>query len=296
MTRLTRPLITLTIAVSALVIGAWPMAALAFTAPGLGTAASYAILAGTPKITNTGDSVISGSVGIWPAEAVTGFPPGIVINGTIQAGTDAAKGAQSDLTTAYLYTQGLWPCKPLTEDLGGMNLKAGIYCFSSSAQLTGTLILSGSGPWIFQIGSQLTTASDSAVNVIDASQACNVFWQVGSSAVLGTTTHFVGTIMALTSITLANGANIVPGRALARNGDVTLDTNTITAPTGCNAAASPTTSPTVSPSASATAATVQGLPTTGGGPQSGVPWVLVLIAGIGTVSLGLSLRAHRRRL
>jgi len=148
MNKIQRPVIALSVVVSALFLGALPIAVLAFTAPGLGTAASYAILAGTPKISNTGSSVISGSVGIFPAAAIDGFSSATVTNGTIQAGTDAAKNAQSDLTIAYLHPKGQTRCTPLTGDLGGQNLVAGLYCYSSDAQLTGTLTLTGSGPWV----------------------------------------------------------------------------------------------------------------------------------------------------
>ena len=138
---------------------------------------------------------------------------------------------RADTTTAYNDLAGQTCTSDLTgQDLGGLTLVPGVYCFSSSAQLTGALTLDAEGDpnavWVFQIGSTLTTASNSSVLLINGGQACNVFWQVGSSATLGTTTSFVGNILALTSITLNTGAN-VSGRALARNGAVTLDTNTI---------------------------------------------------------------------
>jgi hypothetical protein len=197
----------------------------------LGTAGSFGVLAGS-TVTNTGSSVITGNLGVWPGTAVTGFPPGIVIGGTIHAGDAVAKNAQTDLTTAYNVAAGLPSTVNLTgQDLGGMVLTPGVYHFDSSAQLTGTLTLNNLGNpnalFVFQIGSTLTTASSSAVlftNSLDA----NVFWQVGSSATLGTTTAFAGNILALTSITLNTGASITCGSALARNGAVTLDTNVIT--------------------------------------------------------------------
>ena len=118
------------------------------------------------------------------------------------------------------------------QDLGGKTLTAGVYCFSSSAQLTGVLTLDAQGSanavFIFKIGSTLTTASGSSVVLINGGSLCNVFWQVGSSATLGTTTAFGGNILALTSITLTTGATVI-GRTLARNGAVTLDSNTVTA-------------------------------------------------------------------
>jgi Ice-binding-like/PEP-CTERM motif len=196
----------------------------------LGTAGSYAVLAGS-TVTNTGSSVLTGNLGVWPGTAVTGFPPGMVTGGTIHAGDAAAAKAQGDLTTAYNAAMGLSPTATLTgKDLGNMVLTPGVYFFASSAQLTGTLTLNNLGNpnavFVFQIGSTLTTASGSAV-VFTSSLDKNVFWQVGSSATLGTTTKFEGNILALTSITLNNGASIGCGSALARNGAVTLNNNVI---------------------------------------------------------------------
>jgi Ice-binding-like len=200
------------------------------TAPPLGTAESFAVLAGS-TVTNVGATTIEGNLGVDPGLAVTGFPPGLVSGGTIHAGDGVSLQAQSDLTTAYNVASGV-PCDTdLTgQDLGGLTLTRGAYCFSSSAQLTGRLTLDAEGVpdalFIFQIGSTLTTASNSSVLVINGGRGCNVFWQVGSSATLGTTTEFVGDILALTSITLTTGAR-VSGKALARNGAVTLDSNII---------------------------------------------------------------------
>ena len=200
----------------------------------LGAAGSYAVLAGS-TVTNTGSSVITGNLGVWPGTAVTGFPPGIVTGGTIHAGDAAAKNAQGDLTKAYNEAAGLSPTGTLTgQDLGGKTLTPGVYFFASSAQLTGTLTLEGkpNSLFVFQIGSTLTTASSSSVIFINSLTGKpmndpNIFWQVGSSATLGTTTSFEGNILALTSITLNTGASIGCGSALARNGAVTLDSNVI---------------------------------------------------------------------
>jgi hypothetical protein len=203
----------------------------AATAPDLGTADSFAVLGGS-TVTNTGPSVISGDLGVSPGSAVTGFPPGIVTNGTIHAADAVASQAQDDTTTAYNDLAGQ-PCDSnrTGQDLGGLTLTSGVYCFDTSAQLTGTLTLDAQGDpnavFVFQIGSTLTTASGSRVNLINGAQACRVFWQVGSSATLGTTTDFVGNVLADTSITANTGAT-VQGRLLAQNGAVTLDTNTIT--------------------------------------------------------------------
>ncbi|MGI9119049.1 MAG: ice-binding family protein, partial [Acidimicrobiales bacterium] len=177
----------------------------AATAPGLGTAGSFAVLAGS-TVTNTGSSLISGDLGVSPGTAVTGFPPGQVINGTIHANDAVAIRAQADALLAY-NALAAEPCtQDLTgQDLGGLTLTAGVYCFSSSAQLTGTLTLDAQGDpnavFIFKIGSTLITAPGSTVNLINGADPCNVFFQVGSSATLGTTTTFVGTIVALQSIT-----------------------------------------------------------------------------------------------
>lgn len=196
----------------------------------LGTAGSYAVLAGS-TVTNTGSSVLTGNLGVSPGCAVTGFPPGSV-SGTINACNAASGQAQRDLVTAYNEAMGLKPTATLTgKDLGGMVLTPGVYFFASSAQLTGTLTLNNLGNpnalFVFQIGSTLTTASSSSVVFSSSLTDSNVFWQVGSSATLGTGTSFQGNILALTSITLNNGASIGCGSALAINGAVTLNNNVI---------------------------------------------------------------------
>jgi len=202
----------------------------------LGTAGSYAVLAGS-TVTNTGSSVLTGNLGVSAGCAVTGFPPGSV-SGAVNACNGASGQAQRDLTTAYNQAMGLKPTATLTgKDLGGMVLTPGVYFFASSAQLTGTLTLNNLGNpnalFVFQIGSTLTTASNSSVIFSSSLTDPNVFWQVGSSATLGTTTTFTGNILALTSITLNNGASIGCGSALAINGAVTLNNNVIGG--GCSA-------------------------------------------------------------
>jgi hypothetical protein len=202
----------------------------------LGTGQSFAVLAGE-TVTNTGPTTVYGNLGIvrqiggGEGLVLTGFPPGIVAGGSVYAGDPVALQAQSDITTAYTTLAGEAPTMDLTgQDLGGMRLTAGVYHFSSSAQLTGALTLDAQGNpdavFVFQMGSTLTTASNSSVLVVNSGQDCNVFWQVGSSATLGTTTAFKGSVIALTSITLNTGAT-VSGRALARNGAVTMDTNDV---------------------------------------------------------------------
>jgi len=206
-------------------------------APSLGTAQSFAVLGGS-TVTNTGATTIVGSLGVDPGLAITGFPPGVVTGGTVHAGDATALQAQADVTTAYNVLAGDACNSSLTgQDLGGLTLTQGVYCFASSAQLTGTLTLDAQGNagavFIFQIGSTLTTASNAAVMMINGGQSCNVFWQVGSSATLGTGTVFTGNILAETSITLTTGVNM-SGRALAQNGAVTMDTDQVAA-VGCAA-------------------------------------------------------------
>lgn len=216
---------------------------------GLGTATPYAVLAGT-TITNTGPSVISGDLGLSPGSAITGFPPGTVINGAQHVTDAVALQAQNDLVTAYNDAAGRTPVVDETsQDLGGQTLVPGVYQAASAMALTGTVTLDAQGDpnavFVFQAGSTLITASSSTVALVGGAQACNVFWQVGSSATLGTSTTFVGTVIALTSISLQTAAT-VQGRVLARNGQVSLDTNTITQSTCANpttATATPTPSP-----------------------------------------------------
>jgi len=220
----------------------------------LGTAQNFAVLGGS-TVTNTGSSVITGNVGVSPGSAVTGFPPGLVVSGTIHAADATAGQAQSDLTAAYVAAAGTACTVDLTgQDLGGLTLTPGVYCFSSSAQLTGTLTLNFQGNpnalFVFQMGTSLTTASGASValtNTGGATCPSNLFWQVGSSATFGTGSSFAGDVLALSSITLNTSATLI-GRALARNGAVTLDSNTVSiatcagGPGGPGGAGIPTTS------------------------------------------------------
>ena len=203
--------------------------AFAQAAPTLGTAQTFAVLGGS-TVTNTGPTMVVGNLGVSPGTAVTGFPPGTVTGGTIHAADAVALQAQADTTAAYVDLAGR-ACDTtfgVPTDLAGMTLVPGVYCFSSSASLTGALTLDGGGNvdavWIFKVGSTLITGSNSSVLLINGGQQCNDFWQVGSSATLGTGTTFVGNILALTSISLLTDTTI-SGRALARNGAVTMDTN-----------------------------------------------------------------------
>ncbi|MBA3916557.1 MAG: DUF3494 domain-containing protein [Acidobacteriales bacterium] len=199
----------------------------------LGTATNFGLLAGSGITNASAGTSIVGDVGSSPTPAVTGLVASQV-NGVLYTAPDPATDqAQLDLTVGYNDAAGA-PCGTVLTgtDLGGLTLVPGVYCFSSSAQLTGTLTLDGQGnpgaQWIFQMGSTITTASDSTVLLINGAAICNVYWQVGSSATIGTNSTFVGDILALTSITLNGGT--LNGRALARNGAVTIsDAETVTA-------------------------------------------------------------------
>jgi hypothetical protein len=259
--------ITLTLALGMIAAGT---AYAAGPAPvNLGTAASYAVLAGTPSVTNTGSSFVGGDLGIHPAASVTGFPPGNV-SGSIHAGDAVALQAKNDLNAAYGDAASRTPATAVVGGtLGGQTLVGGIYTSNGvTLDLTGTLTLDGQNDpnsvWIFKATSDLITASSSVVSFINGAQPCNVFWQVTSSATLGSGSNFVGTIMALTSITLASAVT-VNGRVLARNGKVTLINDNI-APSTC-AAVAPTPSPTASASPSS-AASPSASPSSAASPSS----------------------------
>jgi hypothetical protein len=200
------------------------------TLPALGAASGFAVL-GASTVTCTNASTVTGDVGVSPGTAITGFNPDCTTTGTIHAGDAVAAQAHNDLVTAYNDVKAVACQYNFTgQDLGGKTLAPGVYCFDSSVGLTGQLTLDGGGNsnavWIFQIGSTITTATDSSVVMAGGGQACNAFWQVGSSATIGTGTQFKGNLLALASITLVSGANVV-GRALAVNAAVTMDHNNV---------------------------------------------------------------------
>jgi hypothetical protein len=212
---------------------------LSFAAPGnaiLESAARFGALAAS-TLTSTGDTRITGDLGVYPGTAITGFPPGIV-TGATHAGDSVAKQAQDDALIAYNNLAAMAPTESLTgQDLGGLTLTSGVYSFASSGQLTGTLTLDAQGnsnaAFVFQFGSTITTAVSSRVVIINGGSACNVYWQVGSSATIGTTTTFLGNIVALTSITFNNGVT-TQGGAYALNGAITLDGDDIAAQGDCS--------------------------------------------------------------
>ncbi|NEA68529.1 ice-binding family protein [Streptomyces sp. SID12488] len=235
------------VVVAAVVLALTPTSAHAIATPvPLGTAAGYGVLAGA-TVTNTGPTVVNGlNVGVSPGTAITGFlasdggPGDVTPPGTLHSADAAAGQAKVDLTTAYNQAAGQTLTNAVYNDdpheFGGQKLTAGLYRANSRAQITGTLTLDAQGDpsavWVFQIGSTLTTAAEnSSVSLVNGASPCNVYWQVGSSATLGTNTSFVGTILADTSITATTGATI-NGRLLADagargDGAVTLDSNRI---------------------------------------------------------------------
>ena len=275
------------IALAAVVILIWPLTGLAATDPGLASAGNFAVLSGA-GLTNTGPSWITGAIGASSA-GITGFPPGTA--GPQHVGDSTYTVAETDLVTAYNNAT-----QPTTTDytgvnLGGLTLGPGVYNQTTAPTLTGTLVLDGGGSttgvWIFRAGSTLVTASGARVTLINGAQPCGVFWQVASSATLGTSTTFVGTIMAVAGIQMQTGATL-NGRALARTAAVTLDTNRIIQPSGCGYAVPGYVPPPVG----------NVLPATLGVPwelRGGFPWLILLGVGAGLGVTALSLGARRRR-
>jgi type VI secretion system secreted protein VgrG len=206
--------------------------------PTLGAARSFAVL-GASTVTSTGFTVVTGNVGVSPGTAITGFPPATVTDGAIHAGDTAAGKAHKDAGIAYGFLAGMpsIAANNLTgTDLGGLTLAPGVYKFNTSAQLTGDLVLDAHGDsgaiFVFQIGTTLVTGTNASVVVINGGanyDESNVYWQVGSSATLGTGTDFTGNILAYSSISIVVGSTMT-GNALALNGAVTMDSNVVTSP------------------------------------------------------------------
>jgi hypothetical protein len=248
----------------AVIIATQSVAGAAVATVNLGTAGSFGVLAGS-TVTNTGATIVNGDLGVSPGTAITGFPPGIV-NGAVHDADGVALGAQSDLTTAYNDAAGRSPSGSVGPFIGaGQTLAPGVYNATTSLDVGGALTLNAHGDpdavWIFQVGSTLVTDSASSIRLTGGAQACNVFWQVGSSATLGTNSQFQGSILALTSITVTTGDTVI-GRALARNGAVTLDDDVITVPECTSPIPTPTpTTTTPTPTPTPTTATPTPSPT-----------------------------------
>ena len=206
-------------------------AAMAQAPPALGTAKNFAVL-GASAVTNTGSTVVTGDLGISPGSAITGFPPGTVVGGSTYVADAVAAQAQLDNASAYanLASQACNTTYSVPTDIGGLKLAPGVYCFASSAHLTGALSLDAGGDpsavWVFKMASTFVTASDASVLLVNGAEQCNVSWNVGSSATIGTGSRMVGNLLALTSITLTTNATL-SGRALAQTGAVTMDSDAV---------------------------------------------------------------------
>jgi len=219
----------LLVAVTVVSAGSFVPVTHAASSPLLGTTSGFAVLAGS-TITNTGTTNITGDLGLSPGLSVTGFPPG-VLSGVQEVNNAVAVQAKTDLVTAYNNLVGQSVSATVSTELGGTTKTSGVYNSADGTfGITGTLTLDAQGDpdavFIFKTATTLTTAGASVVNLVNGAQACNVYWQVGSSATLGATSNFKGSILALTSVTLTTGANVT-GRVFAQNAAVTLDTNTI---------------------------------------------------------------------
>ena len=203
------------------------------SAPSLGAAAGFAVL-GASTVTCTGASAVTGDVGVSPGTGITGFNPPCTIAGAIHPGDAQAVQAHADLATAYAGLAAAACEHNLTgQELGGQTLAPGVYCFDTTAGITGALTLDARGnsaaAWIFQMGSAITTATGSSVVLAGGAKAGNVFWKAGSAATIGTATAFQGSLLASATVTMVGGSSLA-GRALSVNAAVTLDNNRITLP------------------------------------------------------------------
>jgi hypothetical protein len=196
----------------------------------LGAAEGFALL-GSATVTCTNSSAMTGDVGVSPGIAITGFDASCTLSGSLHAQDAAATAAHADLLVAFDELGGEECEDDLTGvELGGLTLPPGVYCFDTTAGVTGGLTLDAGGDsnasWIFQVGSAITTGPGSTMTMAGGGDSCNVFWKVGTSAVLGTTSSFKGNILASASVTLTSGSSL-EGRALALNAAVTSDNNVV---------------------------------------------------------------------
>lgn len=256
---------------AALIINLGAPAAFAAEAPvGLGAVASYSVLGGE-TVTNTGLTVLDGDLGTTPGSAITGFPPGIV-GGTTRVAAAAAD-AKASLLIAYDDARSRASTANVAGDLVGQTLVGGVYAASGPLAVSGTLTLDAQGDpdavFIFQVASTLITASSSRIALLDGASSCNVYWQVAEAATLGTNSSFTGTIMALDSISVTTGTR-VDGRALARNGQVSLQSNVFQSTTCVTAPLVGTPTDTATPPGTGTP-TETGTPTDGGTTGPGTP-------------------------
>jgi LPXTG-motif cell wall-anchored protein len=280
----------------------------------LGTTSNFAVLAGS-TITNTGPTTIGGTaggdVGLAPGTAFTGSAS-VTMSGVQHLADTVAVDAKTALVAAYDDAAGRTPVTSVATELGGTTLLPGVYG-NPTLGITGALTLDAQGDpnavFIFQTASTLITASSSSVNMINGAQACNVYWQVGSSATFGTSTSFIGHVFALTSITANTGATF-RGQLLARNGAVTLDTNTITndacaavvpsatpsasASASSSASASESASPSASASESASPTPVETTETGGELPNTETPWNLIGLVGAAILLIGSLIWVFRK--
>lgn len=236
--------VSLTVAVLA---GSVSGALFAQSIPDLGEAAQFSVLAGS-TVTNTGSTVITGELGVSPGTAITGFPPGIVQLGQIRSNDAVAAQAVADALVAYNNLAGQAVTTEQAAAMGsGMVLIPGVYHFTSAADITGSLVLDAQGSstavFVFQVEEALTLNNNAAISLINGATATNVFWQVGTSATLGTSSAFYGSILAGAGITLNTGATLV-GRALAGTA-VTLDGSTVTLATAATTPAPDTDLPSI---------------------------------------------------
>lgn len=281
----------------------------------LGTTATFAVLAGS-TITNTGTTIINGSVGgnigLFPGKAFPGQAD-VTLSGEVHLADTVARVAKDDLVTAYNDAAGRTPVTRIPTELGGTTLTPGTYDSADGTfQITGTLTLDAQGDpdgvFIFKTASTLITAANSSINLLNSARFCRTFWKVGSSATLGINSHFVGHIFAMQSITATTGAT-VQGQLLARNGAVTLDTNTITNGI-CEAVSTPTPSPTQTPAPTqtvaptptrtpiavkATSAPTRRTVTGGELPDTATPWYNLLLASAALTTVGtIGYRSRKR--